>query len=406
MDACKAKRKPGQMAEITLVEKIEQIDPDEWDELAKRNITASYEWLHLVEDTSMVPRQFQFILAREKSRLQAAVFFHKQLQTGWQTSLNNALFGYLTPILRKAGLTLLPALIGHSAVGHRQTILFREGLPEINRQHLLSEMLEFIENIVLKEDLTLCLRNVPDNDAGLASVFTSRHYLCSPEWPVCYLDIQWKSFAEYLHALRIDHPKTEKNIHREINHSRKAGITFQRLYEPTEIGKHLHSIVSSHYFRLNGVPLPFQSEFFEQLKNHLKDKAVIDTAALDGRIIGAQVRLERDGYALVPMIGIDADFHQKHSVYFNLGYNQTIRNGIEEGLKQIRFGTLLYDTKIRRGCKLFHSHMYLRPKKGLADLLLRSLLPFRTLRMRYMLPPVARKFNQRKTLVRISHRIS
>jgi len=401
MGTCKSKGESGQMAEITLVETIEQIDPDEWNELAKRNITASYEWLRLVEDTSLVPRQFQFMLAREKSRLQAAVFFHKQLQTGWRTSLNNALFGYLTPILRKAGLTLLPALIGHSAVGHRQTILFREDLSEINRQHLLSEMLEFIENIVLKEDLTLCLRNVPDNDAGLARIFTSRQYVCSPEWPVCYLDIQWKSFTEYLHALRKDHPKTEKNIHREISHSRKAGITFQRLHEPTAIGKHLHSIVNSHYFRLNGVPLPFQSEFFEQLKNHLKDKAVIDTAVQDGRIIGAQVRLEKDGYAFIPMIGIDVDFHQKHSVYFNLGYNQAIRNGIEEGLKQIRFGTLLYDTKIRRGCKLFHSHMYLRPKKDLAGLLLRSLRPFRTLRMRYMLPPVARKFDQWKALVRI-----
>jgi predicted N-acyltransferase len=382
--------------DIALVETISQIDPEEWEELVKGSITASYDWLRLVEDTSLVGRQYHVLLAREKSRLKAAILFRKQLPASNEISLDDVLFGRLMPLLKKLALSTLPALVGHDTVGHQRTILFKDKLPGRNRKLILAEMLEFIEKVALENGLTLCLRGIPAEDTDLASVFLSRHYICVPEWPVCYLDIQWQSFGKYLQSLRKHHPKTAKNIHREINQSRRAGITFQCLDDPKPAAKHLHAIISSHFLQLNGMPSPFRPEFFEQIKLRLGDGATINTAVRGGRIIGVQVRLQRDGNAILPMIGIDKDYFHKHAVYFNLGYNQAIRNAIEEGFRRIGFGSLFYDTKVRRGCVVSNSSLYLRPRGNIAGMLLHSLMPFRTLKMRSSLLPIA-EFSHHKS---------
>jgi predicted N-acyltransferase len=373
------------MTKIELFDTIAHVDPDEWDELAKGNVTASYAWLRLVEETSLVQRRCRCLLAREHSRLQAAIFLWEHQPRDIQNTMDYMLFGRLSRMTGLLGLTALPALVAGEISGHRQTILFRGGLSGADRRRLLSQMLDYLENAPQTENRTLCFRGIPTDDADLAAVFSSRRYLCSPELPVCCLDIRWKSFAEYLLSLRKEHPGTEKCIHNEISRSRRVGITIERLDEPAAVCGRLHALADSHYRRLNGRPFPFRPGFFEQIKARMGDRAVINAAVRDGLIIGVQVRLSSDGHATVPIIGIDAEHTRKDAVYFNLGYNHAIRNAIEDGLRQVRFGTLVYDTKIRRGCHLSDANLYLRPKDGFRGILMKPLIALRTVRMRTVL---------------------
>jgi len=370
------------MTDIVLVDTIAHVDPDEWDELAKRNITASHAWLRLVEETSLYPRQCRCLLAREGSRLQSAIFLWEYKRSDIQNTVDYVLFGRLARTARLFGLTVLPAFVGGEAAGHRQTILFRGDLSGTDRRRLLSRMLCFLENTAPTKDRTLCFRGVPVDDADLRAVFSSRRYLCSPELPVCCLDIRWKSFAEYLQALRKQHPQTAKCIRSEIKRLRRVGISIQRLDEPAAVCGRLHALADSHYRRLNGKPFPFRSGFFEEIKSRLGDRAIISTAVRDGLIIGVQVRLSSDGHATVPIIGIDPEHVRKDAIYFNLLYNHSISDAIEEGLLQLRFGTHVYDTKIRRGCQLSEANLYLRPGNGFRGLLMRPAIVLRTLRMR------------------------
>jgi predicted N-acyltransferase len=373
------------MTDIELFDTIADVDSDEWDELAKGNVTASYAWLRLVEETSLEQRRCRCLLAREGSRLKAAIFLWENQPRDIRNSLDYVMFGRLSRVAGLLGLTLLPAFVAAEGSGHCQTILFRGDLPGVDRRRLLSRMLDYLENTPPTKDRTLCFQGIPVDDADLAAVFSSRRYLCSPELPVCCLDIRWKSFAEYLRSLRKLHPRTEKCIHNEISRSRRVGITIQRLNEPASDCGRLHAVADSHYRRLNGRPFPFRRGFFEQIKSRMGDRAVIYAAVRDGLIIGVQVRLSSDGHATVPIIGIDREHARKDAVYFNLGYNHTIRDAIEEGLQRVRFGTLVYDTKIRRGCHLTGANLYLRPKDSFRRLLMRPLMSLRTMRMRTVL---------------------
>ncbi|NMC74212.1 MAG: GNAT family N-acetyltransferase [Geobacteraceae bacterium] len=272
--------------------------------------------------------------------------------------------------------------------GHRQTVLFREGLSGEVRCRLMSRMLDRLEEYALLKGRAICFTGIPQDDGEMAAVFASRGYLRSPELPVCYLDIRWQSFSEYLRWLRKRHPRTEKNIHYELSRTRRSGITIQRMDDPAFDSGRLHALADAHYLRLNGRPFPFQPRFFELLKARMGSRAIVSTAEKDGMLIAVQVRLTADGIATVPIIGIDTDHAHKDALYFNLGYNATIEAVIEEGLRQVRFGRLVYDTKIRRGCCLSLSNLYLRPANAFRRTVMRPLIMARTWRMGRMLRPI------------------
>ncbi len=378
--------RPETMTEIVLLETIAKVDPEEWNELARGQVTTSYAWLRLVEDTSVVSRQCHCLLARENFQLLAAIFFWEQVDPHAQVNLDTVLFGRLARILRTLGMTVLPALIGNNPAGPQLTILFREGLSESDREGLLGRMLEFLEGTELAKKRTLCFCGIPADDGGLSKAFSSRKYLCLSEQPTCHMDIRWKSFAEYLRALRQQHPRTEKNIHREISLARRAGISFRRLNEPASCSRYLHALVNSHYLRLNGKAFPFRHEFFSQINARLGDNAAIYVAVQEEHIIGIQVRLQSKEEILLSIIGIGENHYRKHAVYFNLGYNQVIRDAIEEGIRRIGFGKLVYDTKIRRGCILSDTNMYIRPQNDVRRFFLRCTVPLRAYRMRLLRP--------------------
>lgn len=373
------------MIEISLADSITRVVPEEWDELATGHVTASHGWLRLMEETALEQQPCRLVLAREDSRLQAAIFFWEHRTTESRHAMDYMLFGSLARLAAILGLTIHPSFVAREVSGHRQVVLFRGGLSGEDRRRLMSRMLDVFEEYALLKDRTICFTGIPQDDAEMAAVFASRGYLRSPELPVCCLDIRWQSFAEYLRWLRKRHPRTEKNIRRELSRARRSGITIQRMDDPVSDSGRLHALADAHYRRLNGRPFPFQPLFFEKLKERMGNRAVVSTAVKDGHSIGVQVRISADGHATVPIIGIDTEHARKDALYFNLGYNSTIEAAIEEGLRQMRLGRLVYDTKIRRGCRLSLSNLYIRPGNAFRRALMRPLMMARTWRMHRML---------------------
>ena len=373
------------MADISLIESISEIDPREWDELAQGDIPASHGWLRLIEETALTPLRCRCLLAREGTRLQAAIFFWRQHRHDTQTNMDTFLYGRLSRLFRLLGLTVQPAFVAGQISGWRRTILFREDLSADARRSLLSRMLPFLETAARAEHHTLCFRGIAPDDAEVVDEFSSRNYLCTPDLPVCYLDIEWQGFDGYLQALRRCHPRTEKSIRYEISRFDRSGVTIARLEDPAGVCGRLHAVVDSHYRRLNGRPFPFRPEFFGELKSRLGDKALVYTALRNDRIIGVLVMLRNDREAYLPIIGIDTEDVRKDAIYFNLAFNRPIREAIEAGLDRIYFGRLVYNTKIRRGCRLSDVNLYLRAGSGLGGLWLRPLLACRSWRMRAVL---------------------
>ncbi len=378
------------MADISLVETVSKIDAHEWDDLANGNIFLSHSWLRLIEKTSKIPTKFRYLLAQNRSKILAALFCWVQNQAVIPASLDHVLYGRFARMARLSGLTLQPSLICGAVGGHHQGIMFREGLSGTDRKNLLTLLLKAVEDLARIESDTLCFRQFPAEDNDSANVFSSRRYLCTPEFPLTYLDIEWTSFAGYLKALKKWHPRAERSIRNEINRSRRAGVMINRLEDASSVFSRLHAIADAHYKRLNGSPFPFQPDFFWKIREYLGDKVVIYTAVKDEQIIGVLIMLRSNDNAFLPIIGIDTEYVRKDGIYFNLGFNQPIRDGIESGLRRLYFGILFYESKVRRGCRLSDANIYLQTQGRISHLILRPILACRSWKMRLMRSSLSR----------------
>jgi predicted N-acyltransferase len=378
------------MADISLVETVSKIDPHEWDDLVGGNILLSHSWLRLIEDTSKIPTKFRYLLARDNSKILAALFCWGQNQELIPTSLDHVLYGRFAGTARLTGLTLQPSLICGALGGYHQGIMFRKDLSGTDRKNLLTLLLVSVEDMARIEGHTLCFRQFPTEDNDAANVLSSRRYLCTPEFPLTYLDIEWNSFATYLKTLKRWHPGAEKSIRNEINRSRRAGVMIHRLKDTSSVFSRLHAVADAHYKRLNTSPFPYQPEFFGKIKEYLGDKVVIYTAVKGEQIIGVLIMLRSNGNAFLPIIGIDTEYVHKDGIYFNLAFNQPIRDGIESGLRRLYFGILLYGTKLRRGCRLADANIYLKTEGRISHLIMRPIIACRSWKMRLMLSSLSR----------------
>jgi predicted N-acyltransferase len=378
------------MADISLVETVSKIDPHEWDDLVGGNILLSHSWLRLIEDTSKIPTKFRYLLARDNSKILAALFCWGQNQELIPTSLDHVLYGRFAGTARLTGLTLQPSLICGALGGYHQGIMFRKDLSGTDRKNLLTLLLVSVEDMARIESHTLCFRQFPTEDNDAANVLSSRRYLCTPEFPLTYLDIEWNSFATYLKTLKRWHPGAEKSIRNEINRSRRAGVMIHRLKDTSSVFSRLHAVADAHYKRLNTSPFPYQPDFFGKIKEYLGDKVVIYTAVKGEQIIGVLIMLRSNGNAFLPIIGIDTEYVHKDGIYFNLAFNQPIRDGIESGLRRLYFGILLYGTKLRRGCRLADANIYLKTEGRISHLIMRPIIACRSWKMRLMLSSLSR----------------
>lgn len=369
------------MVDIIPLESISWADPSEWDELAGGRIQTSYQWLRLIEKTSAFPVQIRCFLARESGELQAAVFLWRQPQSEGPFNLDVVLLGRLHRAARFLGFSAQRTLISGELFGYGPTILFRNSTTVKEQVRLFSRLLAFIEETACKEGCLLCFRGIAAERHGLTELLSSRGYLSSPELPVCYLDIQWNSFAGYLRSVKSRNPGMAKSIRNEINRGRRGGIIIQRVDNPAPVCTRLHELVDAHYRRLNGRPFPFRPEFFGELKSRLGDRVVLYAATKQERIVGCLVMLCGEDGATLPIIGIDNEYVRRDAVYFNLAYNYPIRDSIEACFRRLYLGRLVYESKLRRGCLLSHTNMYLKAGSRVGDWFLRPILAARSLKL-------------------------
>jgi hypothetical protein len=128
-------------------------------------------------------------------------------------------------------------------------------------------------------------------------------------------------------------------------------LVIEQLDEPARLGERPHRLMNSHYFRLNRMPFPFRSEFFERLKSRLDGRAVVYVARIEEELIGVTVALVDDDAVYLPMIGVDPDRGRASAAYFNLAYNRPIRDSLAAGHRRMYFGRLFHGLKARRGCR-------------------------------------------------------
>jgi len=367
--------------DILRVETIAGFDRREWDALVGENVFSSHAWLRTLEETLIVPSRRTYFAVRDSFGLVAAAACYVQEPGEPSLSLDDFLFGRFSSVARFLRLQTLPALMCGARFGVSDPIFVRDGMEATQRQRLAAGLLQAMEDDARKNHWSLCIRGLPDAPTPCAPVFSRRRYLPIRQPPTALLTIEWDSFEQYRQHLKQSHKHAEDCLRKEMNRAKRTGVAIRELDDPAPHQTQLHQLLDAHYRRLNGQPLLFKPEFFTRLKANLGECAVVYVATVEGRLIGALVGLRSRDTMYLPLVGIDPERTRNNAAYFNLTFHYPIQDAIERRYRRIYYGSMLYQMKARRGCRLMDMHHYFRGRNTIQEAVLRPLFRYHSKRL-------------------------
>jgi predicted N-acyltransferase len=341
-------------------ESIDELSPAVWNGLGGHHVVTTHGWLAAIEKSSIQRRVRLYFLAEDGDGVAGGILAQVQDDSGW-LGLDSVLFGPAARAIRLLGAGALPALVCGSDAGAGEPVLLRAGAGKEEQRGIAAALIDYVTRYAAGRGWRVGFRNVPAGAHVVAEVLGARGFLRTREWPTTSLEIPGPAFEDYLHALRLTHPATARNIRGERNRGRRGGLGIERLDSPGSQAVELHGVMERHYQRINGCSFPYGPTFFGEIESRLPEEVDIYVARLGEELAGVTFMLKYGDTVHMPMIGFDAEKGRPSALYFNLGYNEPIAICAAAGVRRIVFGRTRYGTKVRRGCAIRELDLYLHP---------------------------------------------
>jgi len=364
---------------VCVTPSISDIDEQEWDSLVGSNAVTSHGWLKAFEEESAGGFEpFYLRLCRDGQTVGATACF--LCRPGSRLSNPDEImygrFGRLPALLN---LTFSPAMVvgPHGPYGFHQTFLLGAKLSDGDRHRAFEVLLNGIEDLARSTGTALHFPNLTTGrEPELTLLLTNRNYLSTRAFPVCYLDIEWDSFQGYLSYLSSFSSKMKGNVKEEMSRFERAGLTIEVLDNPAEHRARLFELADSHYRSYNNRGIAFTPEFLPTLKASLGQNAVFYGAFRKRELVGFVVLVRRGDVGYLTWTGIDRLATLREGTYFNLVFYRPIQEAIKARIKKLYFGRALYETKLRRGCRLYGPRYFYRSNDRVSHRILRSWFTF------------------------------
>jgi transcriptional regulator with XRE-family HTH domain len=306
--------------------------PAEWDSLAGDNPYMRRDFLAFIEKT--IPCGQKYYIFYGSNCLPDTVFVTYQ---------NNKFnLGMLTKrkLHRKIELVYFPIWVKRSSIifGNKRA----------------SDALKYIKKI-RGFKLLLCL-----TDAGIKA-----GYIKGNSAPACMLDIKWKSFDEYMAALRSNYRyRYSKAL------KKSSGLTIRQLADNAGFSQELYGLYEqverNAQIKIDKLPLEFfRGGVFKFLV----------FSGPDGKPAGFVQLLENGDELIFEFTGFDYAANKEYQTYHRM-LVEIIRYAIENGFKRIDFGQTADETKLMLGCRYEYLHLYLHHSNPLIRFVYRVMAPF------------------------------
>jgi uncharacterized protein len=203
---------------------------------------------------------------------------------------------------------------------------------------------------------------LPEGDAALHDVLTTRGYAAVVMDAESYLPIRWPTFEAYLRNLSANRRKSAR---REMARLAEAGVDLE-LRGPSALDRELAGLEiqwrAKYGRRLSLAEVEAQHEL---LRTVLGPSVLVFVARRQGRAVGFTVFFEHGDTWYSRFGGFDYTAGPLFA-YFNLVFYAPLKEAIRRGVTAIRYSTGAHETKRSRGCLLANLLMYVRLPSTLA----------------------------------------
>jgi predicted N-acyltransferase len=164
-----------------------------------------------------------------------------------------------------------------------------------------------------------------------------------------YLNINWKSFEDYLSSLKESY---RRQIRREIKSCSENGITIQIITRFKELSSLFSDLSYEQTTKYNKWAHRLEPLLYESLYDYAHDNTVVFAATRNNKIIGFTLFIRKDSSIDAFIAGFDYSSQKKSDfTYFNLAYYAPIKWAIEQGVEKIYYRWGSEDAKYKRGCR-------------------------------------------------------
>lgn len=369
--------------QIQHYDSVSAIDPIEWDRLGVISGFSSYDWLRVVERYATSPYTPRYVVAYVHERPVGAIVLELVNNVDREGGIVRRALGGRRVLRHTFGKYLTPHLVAGTPFGYGGQFLIDVHVESSRRRRIIEELLSAAEALSTSLRAPLWFSDVLADDVLLMDTLKGAGYLSSRYLPLAEIEIRWKTFEDYVDALKNESKNVAKDIRRERNRCRAAGVFLE---EPTELRDREETFIqlaNQTYGKHGDLSFPFQEGFFSSLRQAVGEKLVICNAQMDDKVLGFVTMLSDGNTAWAGSYGLDYTNDASRFVYFNLVLQWPVRKAIELGLKKLVLGRGHYELKLRRGCSLNHTYFFFKPSSGLSTPIYARL--FRMLDRRYAL---------------------
>ena len=259
-------------------------------------------------------------------------------------------------------------LLCHSLAGCWRSSVLLDG--DHDEKEVMDKMSEGIDRLCrLKRAAISCFICVPESEKSLVNSldqFGYRKY----QWKKTYsIRIRWSSFDQYLMSLNC---KTRKNIKRELRQCSMNGVEISVVSDFGELSQVLSDLYLNLYCKYYSPDSPYfqypyyDASFFSSLSRYGADKVVLFVASKNGKVVGFTLCMREKEVLEGFKCGFDYSACAKNDyAYFNLLFYAPINWAIENGVKEVYYGTGMGESKMKRGCRPYGSYCFVKTHDGL-----------------------------------------
>jgi uncharacterized protein len=353
---------------LEIRESINQIDPTQWENLAGTQGYSSHGWLSAVERFPNDPVDPKYLLVFRDGYLIAAMIAEIVRNPDRQNGVTRVLLGRGRWGLNILHSCFLPALAVGVPYGYGGHVLLAPNLAPAMRAELVRILVAGIDALGQSLGLPVWYLNVLSENSELCGALEASGYLHARHLPLAVLDVRWESFDDYLGELRRRSRKLVKDIRRESNRCRDAGVRLVEIEDPkavSSLDSRLINLASQTWKRHGEDRFPFRPGFFSSLGTGMGGSLLVCTATRANELVGFASMVTEGDTAWAESLGLDYDAAGNDFTYFNLVFHWPIEAAIARGLKRIVFGRGQYALKMRRGCVLSDTLIFHKPGSSL-----------------------------------------
>ncbi|MGC1122728.1 MAG: GNAT family N-acetyltransferase [Candidatus Methanofastidiosia archaeon] len=332
---------------------INEISKEEWDELVNNRLFHTYRWMELLEYSLREGISPYYITVTRDNHLVGGAVCYPSYRL---------VFGFY-----------LQSIVCLCPFSNEMGLYIKSGEPV---EAILSLLYSHMKEAARKERArTVIITNV--NDEPYKTLLKKKTTLLKVSPSTC-LDIQWKTFKDYLRSLP---RKSKKNIRHTLNQGERRGLRLEhsqdfsdaeflfRFYEEN-LREHGHSY-----------PLPITSQFYTGLGKYVGDFAYILRCHRENKLLGYWIYFFDGSTASMAISGSEKDYAREYNAYFNICYD-AVREMIEKRCSKIYFGPTTYTVKRRIGCTLLKKEASMEFLNPVLNVVLRILAPLWNVWMR------------------------